>query len=631
MSTQTPVSILYVDDDADTRQAFGWLFRSAGFTVKEASTGHDALRLAEEKPDLVILDVNLPDINGFEVCRKIKTHPATASIPVLHLSAHFISSEDRTHGLEGGADGYLTKPVEPQELLAQVKALLRIHQAEEAARTLARQWQAMFDALCDGVCLVDTAGRVLRCNQAMADLLGKPPAAILGAPYRELVQGMFGPGEAAFLARLPELSSRQTVDVCVADRWYRVTADPVHHEGGAFAGSVHLFADITERKHLEEQLRQAQKMEAVGRLAGGVAHDFNNLLTAITGNASLLLSDTPPDDPRRDFLITIEKAAWRAAELTRQLLGFSRQTMLWLKPVDLGRYAEELVSLLRRTIDPRITVELRPAPDLWAVRADPGAITQVLMNLCLNARDAMPAGGRLTLETANEVVGEDYARLHLEGRPGEFVRLSVSDTGTGIAPEVLPRIFEPFFTTKEVGKGTGLGLAMVFGIVKQHRGWVQCSSAPGQGARFDIFLPRDQGEDPTAASEPPAVPLGGRETILLVDDKAMIRDVGRAILKGYGYQVLLAEDGKEALEMYAREKDRIDLVVLDLTMPHLSGGDTLRELIHLNPNVRVLFASGYSAEAVPDFGGENVAGFINKPFRAQELATTIRSVLDKKR
>jgi signal transduction histidine kinase len=627
------VSILYVDDDEDNRQAFGWLFRSAGFEVKEASTGSEALRLAAEKPDLVILDVNLPDMNGFEVCRKIKMHPATASIPVLHLSAYFISSEDKTQGLEGGADGYLTKPVEPQELLAQVKALLRIRKAEETARSLARQWQVMFDALCDGVCLVGREGTVLRCNQAMANLLKRPHSAIIGEPYQPLVRHLFGPGEVAFLSGLHNLQSRETVELCVHDRWYRVTADPVHDEQGTVAGSVHLFADITERRHLEDQLRQAQKMEAIGRLAGGVAHDFNNLLTAITGNASLLMTGLARDDPNRESLATIEKAAWRAAELTRQLLGFSRQTMLWLKPIDLNQSVNEIVGFLRRTIDPRIQVEVKVAPGLWTVKADPSSITQVLMNLCLNARDAMPQGGRLLLETTNVILDQEYTRQHLEGEAGEFVRLRVSDTGHGIPAEILPRVFEPFFTTKELGKGTGLGLAMVFGIVKQHRGWIDCTSVVHEvheGTSFDIYLPRSNANRKLPPqSGPPPVPKRGSETILLVDDKAMIRDVGRSILKGYGYRVLLAEDGREAVAIYRRDQDKIALVILDLTMPQLSGRDTLRELIRINPKVRVLFACGYSAEHMPDFGKDNVAGFVDKPYKPEELANTVRSVLDK--
>jgi signal transduction histidine kinase len=269
-----------------------------------------------------------------------------------------------------------------------------------------------------------------------------------------------------------------------------MTADPVPDERGEVAGRVHLLADITERRQLEEQLRQAQKMEAVGRLAGGVAHDFNNLLTAIIGNLALLLRETGGDDARREWLLATEQAAWRASELTRQLLGFSRQAPLRLQPLDLGPCVRETLGLLRRAVDPRVEFEVRTAGDLWLVQADPGQMSQVVMNLCFNARDAMPGGGRLVVEAANVVLGAADAPAHPGGRPGEFVRLSVCDTGSGIPPEVRSRIFDPFFTTKEQGRGTGLGLAVVFGIVQQHQAWIECRSAPGEGTSFDVYLPR---------------------------------------------------------------------------------------------------------------------------------------------
>ena len=264
----------------------------------------------------------------------------------------------------------------------------------------------------------------------------------------------------------------------------------MHDERGEPAGCVQLLSDVTPRKALEEQLRQSQKMEAVGRLAGGVAHDFNNLLTGVTGNLTLALQATPADDPRREFLLAAERAAWRAADLTRQLLGFSRQTKPHMEPIDLNRCVREAVELLRRTLDPSIEIAARYADDLWPVEADAGQINQVLMNLCLNARDAMPDGGRLELETANVRSTRRRREARPDRRPGEFVRLRVRDNGHGIPPDVLPRIFEPFFTTKEVGKGTGLGLAVVFGIVQQHRGWIECTSAVGQGTCFDVYLPR---------------------------------------------------------------------------------------------------------------------------------------------
>jgi CheY-like chemotaxis protein len=304
--------------------------------------------------------------------------------------------------------------------------------------------------------------------------------------------------------------------------------------------------------------------------------------------------------------------------------------LLNLEPLNLNAAAQEMVEILKRTIDPRIHLQLKGAEELGLVQADPGQINQVLMNLCLNARDAMPEGGRLALETDNVQLDDEYARLHLEARAGEFVRLRVSDTGMGIPPDVLPRIFEPFFTTKKAGEGTGLGLAMVFGIIKQHQGWIDCYSEVAQGTRFDIYLPRARQEArPAPAKTPSAATVSGSETILLVDDEALVRNLARTILHRYGYRVLLSEDGRQALEIYRRERDRIDLVILDLTMPQLSGRETLEALRLLDPNVRVVLSSGYSVEHVNQLAGDGFCGFVNKPYRPEELARTVRAVLDK--
>jgi PAS domain S-box-containing protein len=640
MSAEGRSTILYVDDDPANRQMFGWLLRTAGYEVKEAATGTEALRLVGERPDLVILDVNLPDVNGFEVCRRIKAHPATTRIPVLHMSAVFVRSEDRTHGLEEGADGYLVKPVEPREVLATVKALLRVHEAEEAARAAARDWQVTFDALSEAVCLLDADGTVRRCNRAAAGLLGHAPEELVGRRLHALAHHSRPDGSPYPEEECPTTRALRTGRGCRVGSevfWRRDgTAFPVEYachpvvEGDAVRGAVVTFTDITQRRRLEEHLRQAQKMEAIGRLAGGVAHDFNNLLTVITGNLSLTLTSLPPGDPHREALQAVDRAAWRAAELVRQLLGFSRQTVLWLQPTDLNSCVGEVVGVLRRTIDPRVVVEVRTAPDLWAVRADPGQLNQVLLNLCLNARDAMPAGGRLLLETANLILDEAAAAASPGARPGEFVRLRVADTGEGIPADVLPRIFDPYFTTKEAGKGTGLGLAMVFGIVQQHRGWIVCTSAPGRGAAFDIYLPRlpqPTAESRAANPEPP--PARGTETVLLVDDDAAVRHLGQSVLEKYGYRVLTAEDGGQALDVYRRGQERVDLVILDMTMPRLSGLDTLHQLRETDPGVRVLFTSGYTSDEGLALGEEGVLGFIPKPYAERDLARAVRGALDR--
>ncbi len=506
--------------------------------------------------------------------------------------------------------------------------------AEEALRASEAKYRTLIENLEQCVFLKDTALRFVAANKrfcqslngAEADLVGKTDFDFYPRPLAEKYcaedQRVLTEG-----TRL-ELEVQRLIHGQL--RTVRIIKTPVKDAQDRIVGVLGIFWDVTEQRALEAQLRQAQKMEAIGHLAGGVAHDFNNLLTGILGNLSLLVANLPEQDPNRDLVGAVEQAAVRAATLTSQLLGFSRQTLLLPQPIDLRTTIEEVVNLLRRTIDPRIALEVQKAANLWPVLANPGQMNQVLMNLCLNARDAMPEGGRLLLETQNVVLDAHAVRLHLEARPGEFVRLRVSDTGQGIPPEIRAHLFEPFFTTKGPGQGTGLGLAMVFGIVKQHYGWIDYASEVNQGTCFDIYLPR-HGQPVQAIPVSPTTkaPQGGQETILLVDDEPMIRSLGQKVLQQYGYHVLLAEDGLQAVEIYPRAARRIDLVILDLTMPRLSGYDTFRQLLQIDPDVRVLLASGYSAEDIPIAEHRRLLGFIGKPYRPADLVRMVRSVLDK--
>jgi PAS domain S-box-containing protein len=640
MAERPPATILFVDDDAANRQPLSWLFRHTGYRVLEAGTGEEALRLLEEKPDLVVLDINLPDISGFEVCRRIKAHPATRSISVLHVSAIFVGSGDRSQGLEGGADGYLVKPVEPRELLATVQALLRVRAAEAAARAAAQEWRSTFDAISDAVCLLDPHGRICRCNRALATLVRRDFPELLGRPLDDVLRiGLkldHAPGIFA-LVREDEsaptrTASRESQELLLGGRWFRVTADPSYDEAGMRTGWVCLLTDVTQRKELEEQLRQSQRLEAIGRLAGGVAHDFNNLLTAVLGNASLLLRTLPEGEPEHHLVTTIERAAWRGAELVRQLLGFSRQTLLWLRPVDPGEIVDEVTGSLRRSLDPRIDLVVRREPALWTVQADPGQLGQALMNLCLRAVDAMPRGGRLTLTASCTQVDEEYARKHVEARPGPCVRISVHDTGESIPPEARDKIFDPFFaaplgerSSPRATTGSGLGLAQVHGLIKQHQGWVECRSEPAMGTRFELYLPRTA--EAVDLFPIPATVAGpaGKRLVLLADDNDTLRSLAAAYLKQGGFQVLLAGDGQEAVEVYQREQGRIDLVILDQTMPQMTGAEALRQIRTINPDVRALFASStFEARGCPD----EVLGVIPKPYRERELLQAVHGALE---
>jgi two-component system, cell cycle sensor histidine kinase and response regulator CckA len=404
------------------------------------------------------------------------------------------------------------------------------------------------------------------------------------------------------------------------------------HEGMP-AGMLVILRDVTHTKAMEAQYLQAQKMEAVGTLAGGVAHDFNNLLQAIGGFTELLLLAKSANDPDHSSLMQIKKACDRAAQLIQQLLAFSRKAEGVRHRLDLNQEVVEAEKLLQRTLPKMTAIELHLAGYLWSVHADPVQIEQILLNLGSNAADAMPDGGRLIIETLNASLNEDYCRDHLGAVPGDYVLLSVSDTGRGMDRETLQHIFEPFFTTKGVGKGTGLGLASVYGIVKGLGGHLTCYSEPGQGTIFRIYLPAVEQVEDQAEGGVDETPLkGGSETILVVDDEAAVRDVATQILQHFGYDVLVADSGETALELYKNRKAEIDLVILDLGMPGMGGHKCLRELRAIEPSAKVVVASGYSINGQVRASLESGAGgFVGKPYQLKDLVTTVRKVLDGKR
>jgi signal transduction histidine kinase len=400
----------------------------------------------------------------------------------------------------------------------------------------------------------------------------------------------------------------------------------------AVRGALALAHSRARSHTLEAQLLQSQKMEAVGRLAGGIAHDFNNILTAIGGYADLLLADMAPDDPHRGDLGEIHLATQRAASLTQQLLAFSRKQVLQPKVIDLNTLVPDIEKMLRRLIGEDILFATVLHPRLGNVRADPGQLEQVIVNLAVNARDAMPNGGRLTIETRNVELDESYAAEHPDVRPGRYVLITVTDTGVGMDATTKSRIFEPFFTTKVRGKGTGLGLATVYGIVQQTGGHIMPYSEPDQGTTMRVYLPRV--DDPTDPLERPidhaTEILGGTETILLVEDEAPVRAVTRQLLERNGYSVLEASDGRSALALLGsdRESGHVDLLLTDVIMPGMSGRELANELKMRRPEIRVLFMSGYTDDAVVRHGMlEPGLAYLEKPFRPPVLLRKVREVL----
>ena len=412
-----------------------------------------------------------------------------------------------------------------------------------------------------------------------------------------------------------------------SERWLDFTASRVQFEGRTAILSIAV--NTTGRRALEEQLRQALKMEAVGRLAGGVAHDFNNLLTVIKGHAELLLDSLDRRDPLRAEVEEVQKAAERAAALTRQLLAFSRQQVLAPQVLDLNTVVANVDRLLRRLLGEDIELHALLAPELGRVKADPGQLEQVILNLAVNARDAMPRGGKLRVETANVVLDETYARERVEVKPGAYVMLAVSDTGTGMDAETCSHIFEPFFTTKDPSKGTGLGLSTVYGIVKQSDGHISVYSEPGMGSTFKIYLPQVEETAAAVPAQPSAAATDtGSETILLVEDEDGVRGLVRQVLKRKGYSVLEARDGGEALLTCEHYPQPIHLLLTDVVLAHMSGRELAERLAPMRQEMKVLYMSGYTDDAIVQHGVlTQEAAFLQKPFTTEALARKVREVL----
>ncbi len=538
----------------------------------------------------------------------------------------------RLDGVEFFADVLLTRMelAGKPAVLANVRDVSERKQAEQERTRLA----TAMEQAAESILITDHEGNIVYVNPAFELVSGYSRAEVVGKNPRILKSGN---QDTAFYQHLWETLRRgevwhgRFVNQRKDGRQYEedATISPVRDGAGKIVNYVAIKLDVTREVELEAQFRQAQKMEAVGQLAGGVAHDFNNILGVIIGYSRLIASDLNPDSPLRAYAEEIREASMRASNLTRQLLLFSRRQAMQPRDLELNEVVASLAKMLQRLIGEHVNLQLNLHPGPLAVRADAGMLDQVLMNLAINARDAMPRGGRLLIETGERDVDGDIIRLHPEVAPGRYVCLNVSDNGEGIPPAVMPRIFDPFFTTKAPGKGTGLGLATVFGIVKQHRGWVDVLSEPGQGASFQIFIPAIA-LAPAEFSPSTAKPRGGSETILLVEDDHAVRGLTRKMLERCGYRVLEAASGEEAVKLWPEHRHQIVLLLTDLVMPGgVSGPQLARRLQEDNPRLKVIYTSGYSAEIseseIELRSGEN---FVQKPVAPDQLAETIRRCLD---
>jgi len=512
-------------------------------------------------------------------------------------------------------------------------ATARHERAERALRDANEHLAAVIQSSPLAIYTLDPTSTVRTWNRAAEALYGWPAEEVIGRPLPTVAQDMEDHlrmrdralrGEAV---RGVEVTRRRKDGASIN---ISLSVAPLHDAAGRVTGILSIAADLTEMRQLEVQYRQAQKMEAVGRLAGGIAHDFNNLLTAIIGTTSLVLEDMGLESRARLDIQEIEKAAKRAAGLTRQLLIFSRQQVLEPRALDLNALVGNLEKMLHRLIGEDIELRTKPGAPLGAVRADPGQLEQAIVNLVVNARDAMPQGGRLTIETADVELDRSYVAAHVPFQPGPYVLLAISDTGVGMDGATKARLFEPFFTTKEPGRGTGLGLATVYGIVKQSGGYVWAYSELGHGTTFKIYLPRvaETPERPESATGTPT-PVRGSETVLVVEDQEEVRKLTQRVLEGRGYAVLAARNGAEALEIVARHPTRIHLMITDVVMPGMNGRELAELACARRSDLKVLYVSGYTGEAVLQHRLlEAGVAFLQKPFTPDALARKTREVLD---
>jgi two-component system cell cycle sensor histidine kinase/response regulator CckA len=647
------IHVLLIEDNAvDARLVKGMLEcdEHGSFTLKHASTLGEGLHFLAPHSvfQVILLDLGLPDADGLQALRRIIPLAGDASVVVI---TGYQDEELGIAALREGAHDYVIKgqinncqlrrtlrfAIERRKLSgalhAEIKERARIQHALELSE---QRYRLLSETAPIGILLTNERGRLIDANKGALRMFGYEREELIGKTieillperfchsHQELRSGYMKEPHARPMAMGMELLARRKDGT---EFPVEIGLGPLITNDGVLVSST--IIDITERRKLEEQRRLSQRMEAIGKLSGGVAHDFNNLLAVILGCSDVALEALPPDHPVIKKIEMIRKAGTSAADLTRQLLAYSRQQMIQPRVFELKEIVEQTQALLHRVIGENIEFRVLLDPSLGRVNADPGQIEQVLLNLAINARDAMPQGGSLTIQARNVELDDSYKAEHQVVIPGRYVMLGVEDTGCGMDRDTQARIFDPFFTTKELGKGTGLGLATVYGIIKQSGGYIWVYSELDKGTLFKVYLPRvDDSVQPAKQKEPVTPVLRACETILLAEDSTALREMAREYLESVGYVVLEAASGAEALQK-AREYDgAIHLLLTDVVMPEMSGPELARQMAALRPQIRVIFTSGYTNDAIARQGVlDPGVTFIQKPFRPKALARKIQEVL----
>jgi PAS domain S-box-containing protein len=633
-----PIKILIVEDVEEDAELMVRALRGAGFEPEwqRVETEEELVACIKSNPQLILADYTLPRLDAPRVLEIVAEKGVDVPVIIVTGSIGEVKAVDC---MRLGAADYLLKDRLTRlgtavSLILETKANKRKKQlAEKALQDSEARYRSLVENLPIGVFLKDRESKYLSVNETYARSLGLRPEQIFGktdfdfypkaaaAIYQQKDQRVLQTGERIEYEHEDEQGGHK--------RFLHVLKAPLRDNEDNIVGVVGAVIDITERRKLEAQFRQAQKMEAVGRLSGGVAHDFNNMLGVILGFTELAIMKLPADEPVQMYLEEVRTAAQRSADITRQLLAFARKQIIAPKVLDLNDTIERMIKMLRRLIGEDIDLLWKPAKDLWPVKMDPAQIDQVLANLMVNSRDAIAGVGKITIETGKVEFDEHYCETYTGFVPGRYALLAVSDNGCGMDKETLAKIFEPFFTTKEVGKGTGLGLATIYGIVKQNNGFINVYSEPGQGTTFKVYLPMQESQ--AAATEQPRQPAEvptGTETVLLVEDEPSLLNFARLLLEDLGYTVLATGSPREAIQLAKEHSHEIDLLMTDVVMPGMSGRDLREQLEGHRPGLKCLFMSGYTTNVIAHQGVlDEGVHFVQKPFSREAIARKIREAL----